>query len=655
MNDKKQNQPAKSHYILAGVLQGTFKQAFHLKKNPFPYVKAIKAGLASALPILIGLICGNLGYGLLASLGGFTYLYVFNQPYAERARRIFFVMLGITLSVVLGTLLAPYPLAAAIAMGIVAAIPIFVFGALKITGPSAIFFVLTYAMTTGMPVDPSLAPLRGGLVLLGGALSWLICMSGWLVNPHGPETNAIQKVYVELAKLIKTAGTDEFNATRHRTVTALKNAEDTLLGGRASFTASDLFKRLFLLNEQANVIFQEVLELAASSPGRLPAILSSSAEAVAASIGVKTPAKTGRLPGGALTDKQERILMEIYKADAYSNEPVQHIAPKIALQKPSLKMMLLGAYDKNSVVYLTALRTGVIVIIAALIAISFDFNRSYWVPLSCAAVMAGSNFVGTFHRAVQRTIGTIVGLLVAGVILANVHNGYLIAFIVFVLTFLTETVIVRNYGLAAMFFTPAALVMAEYSMQLFDFQYFATVRITDIIVGSIIGLVGTVIVGRRLATSLLNHFISKTIRSQGQFLLMLFSPENSELTMENSKDRGKMQTNIINLLTVYNTALGELHSGKTKLEAIWPVIFSLEQLGYYLDASLKYKERPVLDDAVLSQLLYIFETMAIAVEHNRPLTVKPVPELAGFPNLQNEIAALQNVWHGRREPEGKIS
>ena len=120
-------------------LHKAFVQAFKLKDSPFPYLKAFRAGLAASLPVFIGLLLDRFEYGLLASLGGFTYLYVFNQPYVQRAKRIFFVMLGITLSVVLGTILAPYPLSAAIVMGLIAALPIFIFGALRISGPSAIF------------------------------------------------------------------------------------------------------------------------------------------------------------------------------------------------------------------------------------------------------------------------------------------------------------------------------------------------------------------------------------------------------------------------------------------------------------------------------------------------------------------------------------
>ena len=77
---------------------------------------------------------------------------------------------------------------------------------------------------------------------------------------------------------------------------------------------------------------------------------------------------------------------------------------------------------------------------AAFIAYFLDFERSYWVPLSCAAVMSGSTIIATFHRTVQRMFGTIIGLLIAGVILSVVHNGYIISLIILLLTFFTEIV-----------------------------------------------------------------------------------------------------------------------------------------------------------------------------------------------------------------------
>ena len=104
-----------------------------------------------------------------------------------------------------------------------------------------------------------------------------------------------------------------------------------------------------------------------------------------------------------------------------------------------------------------------------------------------------------------------------------------------------------------------------------------------------------------------------------------------------------MQTNLINLTTVYNTALGELFSNKAKLESLWPLIFSIQQLGYLLNSSLKYYERPVLSDQSLAQLLYVFETMALSADQNQRHIEKVVPEIEGFAKIQKEILSLQDA------------
>src|SRR5699024_8286220 len=92
--------------------------------------------------------------GLLAVIGSFTFLYMFNEPYVQRAKKLLFVMFGIAFSVALGTFLAPFPFFQAFMVGIIGAVATFIFGSLKIPGPAAVFFVLAFTMTSAMPIHP---------------------------------------------------------------------------------------------------------------------------------------------------------------------------------------------------------------------------------------------------------------------------------------------------------------------------------------------------------------------------------------------------------------------------------------------------------------------------------------------------------------------
>ncbi|MFB5285219.1 FUSC family protein [Peribacillus sp. Hz7] len=622
------------------------KQALTVNRKPFPWVKAFCAGLAASLPVIIGLLFGNLEYGLLAGMGGFTYLYVFNIPYAQRAKKLFFVVLGITLSSALGTLAAPYPFATAILMGVIGATAIFIFGALRIIGPSAIFFVLVFAMTTGMPVNPELAPLRAGLVFLGGTLSLVIAMIGWFFDPHGPETSVVKRVYAELAALLDSVGTDTFNEAGHRVMSVLKEAEETLVAGYIPWKNTDLFNRLYILNGHANTMFLYILENFSENNFKIPSELGETVREIANSLDQKKNKRKGVfkkiLQPEELDEKVARLFTKIFDADATLNEPTSKINQVIRMYKPSLKTIFFGAFDKNSIVFITAVRFGVVTIIAALIAYQFGFTRSYWVPLSCVAVMSGSTIVATYHRAIQRGIGTILGILIASLILATHPAGFVIALLILLLTFITELFIVKNYGLAALFFTPNALLMAESTSQSsFSFSYFASARLIDILIGSVIGLIGVLLIGRRSASSRLPHLITKTIRSQAQFLFILFSDQGNGFNARQSREQMKMRTNLITLKTLYSTAAGEIPVNKKALEYYWPVIFSIEQLGYLLENGSRMDKRPILADETLAQFLYVFETMANATDRQQAPFIKKVPEIEGFPSIQQEIITLQ--------------
>lgn len=628
---------------ISSTLLLTIKQAFTVNKNPLPWTKAFSAGVCAGLPVLVGYLLGNLEYGLIAGLGGLTYLYVFNIPYAFRAKKLFFALIGLSIVMGLGSAFAPYPFVSAFIVAIIGAIVTFLFGALRITGPAAIFFVLAFLMATGMPVDPSLAPLRAGLVFLGGAFSWIIGMIGWFRNPHGPEKIAVKKVYTELATFIYSIGTEQFDVSKEKIRTALKSAEELLQSGYIPWRGSERFKQLVLLSEQANNVFLYVLENVATLEGNVPNEVGTTIQSIS---NFMDKDELKMIPSLEIPDNRLAGLYTLVnEASVIINEPLSNISREISISKPSLRVTLGGSFDKNSVVFLNALRYGAVLLVAALIAHSFDFNRSYWVTLSCAAVLSGATIMGTFHRAIQRSLGTIIGILTATAILYFQPDGYVIAIIIFLLTFLTELAIVLNYGIAALFITPNALLLAESTTKIHDISYFASARVVDVLIGCAIGLIGTFIINRKSAASLLPHTMAKTIRSQQQLLLTLFSKKSSLVEPEFSRERSKMQTNLTNLKIIYTTALGEIPRDKDKLDLLFPVIRSIEQLGYLLDSAAKYKDRPILKDLELSQMLLVFETMAKAADQKLVLTKKTVPKINDFNKIQTEIQRLQDYLY----------
>ncbi len=597
--------------------------------------RAVGAAICSSFPVMIGIMLGNFQYGLMAGIGGFSYLYVFNDPYKHRAKKVFLVALGLAAAMGLGTLTAASPFLFALLLGLIGGFGTFIFGALKIQGPASIFFVIIFAMTYAMEIDPNAALMRASLVLIGGMVSWIVAMVGWFSDPYEPEKRAIHHIYAELTKLARAIGTSRFDELKESTLFSLKNVETTLSSGYISWRSSEFFKRLFILKNKAHSIWGDILELESLGKiGIAPEIIELLNQ-ITQSLIQKSQSKEIKVPDVTLEGFEQHLYKKIVSAVDVIQESVPVVDQEIHFMKHSVAKKLLDAFDKNSVVFLTSLRYAVVLGIAAMIAFSFEFERSYWIPVSCGSVMLGSTIISTFHRSIQRSIGTLVGILVAGIILSLGPAPIIVALLIAMFNFFTESLMVRNYALAVTFITPNAILIAESTTKLRDLPYFATARITDVIIGCIIGIIGVLLVGRQSASSRIPHLMSKTIRSQSQLFYNTFSNNNANINDNHLKN--KMRTNLNNLRTVYGAALGEIPNNIASLSLLSPAIFSMEHLGYFLEA--KARNRP-LTRGEIAQFLYIFETMAQSIEQQQLLESFDIPEIPMHARIQEEIDTL---------------
>ena len=617
------------------------KQAFKLNKNPFPWGKAISAAICGGFPVFVGLLLNQVHFGLLGAIGGFTYLYVFNEPYAERVKKIFLIAMGITFSVVLGILAAPYPMLIALIVGLIGLIATFIFGILKIPGPAAVFFVLSFTMTTGIKVSQSEIPIFIGVVFASSMFCWIVSMVGYFFNPHSPELKKIKGLYLALGEFAEAIGNQDIGNIRNRTVNALKESEEILTTGYMSWKVSFFFNRLVLLNKHANKLFLEMLELHSTNKTKLPKEIINMIKKLSTGIDLKTDEiiNLGKASDG-LDEKYKKLIEIIYDMEAIMNIPLEYIGHSIEISKPSVKTKFTKAFNKDSIVFVNSIRHGIVLLIAGLVAFNMPFTRPYWITLSCAAVMCGSTIMATFHRAIQRSVGTMVGICLAIIILSFNPQGFMVVIINMCLTALIELAITRNYALAAIFITPNAILIAENSTQIHNIGYFATARITDIVVGSAIGLIGTYIMGRKSASSRLTDLMSKLLHSHARALVFLASNDNKN---DASLVKEKMEIDFMNFKTAYNTALGEIPNDEEMLENMWPAVYSLEHISYLLTQYCMEKGSLNLSDEELSQLILIYETIANDIEHKNEIKPRKIEIINEISEFCEEINRLQDA------------
>ncbi len=167
------------------------------------------------VPVALGHALGDLGAGMVASMGGFTALYGRDFPYGRRrALHLLWIALGLTVAVTLGRAVSTdgfwiIPIVALFAMATTAACHTF-----DIPPPGSYMFLLTCAAASGMP-DPALTPTVAASLVAGGAIfAWLIQMSGILsstarARTREGELSACKKTSSDLRKRIKDTFTAE--------------------------------------------------------------------------------------------------------------------------------------------------------------------------------------------------------------------------------------------------------------------------------------------------------------------------------------------------------------------------------------------------------------------------------------------------------------
>jgi uncharacterized membrane protein YccC len=129
------------------------------------------------------------------------------------------------------------------------------------------------------------------------------------------------------------------------------------------------------------------------------------------------------------------------------------------------------------------------VTIAALAGQLFRAYRSYWVIIAVVAILQGSHDRRLSSiRAVQRVLGTILGVLSFELIVMANPSPVWFILIIMLLQFATEVVVTRNYVLALIFITPLALSNSTIG-HLAESNVTVEGRIFDTLLGAIIAMV----------------------------------------------------------------------------------------------------------------------------------------------------------------------
>ncbi|TXC94056.1 FUSC family protein [Streptomyces sp. ISID311] len=498
---------------------------------------ALSAMVAMAVPALTLFALGRLDLIFYTAAGALCALYGHGLPYAARARTLLWVVLGMVASV--GIALTTASLSASpgllvVCASLIAAVHKTVFDATRLGPPGNIILTFITASAFFVPQHLGDVPLHVALTLGTGVLAWLVCMAPALLRPQGPERIVVARALDAAAGLLRTepradgvrpAGVSD---AWHATSTAVHAAWRTLYmvptPTPAKATARAVLERLLMRAESVLGSMGREDEREAGSyagrhysqdVGQSAGQLASASEAGSLAQATHAPPHThahaaphphseadrlrawarglrggGPLPGVVLSVAQDVEVVGVAGEVAGVRRPTaghpRGVRPVLARLAPGSPLLPIGA------------RVAAGCVLAGWASMALGVGHPYWAVVTAASIYQ-ANTTLTWQRALQRTLGSLLGLLLYTALLPLIHVGHL-AMIALALACLlgAEAWISRNYWLGSVCITPLALLLAGFGSQLPARALIAD-RWIDTVVGAVVGLACCVVVTNRRA------------------------------------------------------------------------------------------------------------------------------------------------------------
>ncbi|GAB5074489.1 FUSC family protein [Staphylococcus aureus] len=601
------------------------------------------------IPAIIGYLCGNFQFGLLVATGTLAHIYVFKGPSRSKLRTVIICNLAFAICMILGTLTATTPLVFGMTLLIVTVIPFYIFTALKIAGPSSTFFIVTFSLPINLPIAPEEALYRGFAILVGGVLATMMVLITILLSKNKAEEQAIQNDFKLISKLLHAYNDKSAFSQVAKTAVDSFKASDKLLitSNSSSDKLSGRFQKLLLLHTSAQGIYSELLELNAKQIRPLPDELIEMMDHIITQRDDRN--KNVRYWRKEVTVTEE--FNHILKIDEMVHANEARIAYEAEMRKPLYSKRIYQNLTLDSIVFRNTLRYAAIMMIAIFIALMFDFEKAYWIPLSAHTVLLGTSTIHAIERGIARGLGTILGVLVLSVILLFSIPTPVAVILMGIAALFTEALVGANYTIAVVFITIQVILMNGLASQNLTINI-AFPRVIDVAMGIVIAIIGLFVLGQRTASALLPYVMAEVVRKEATLFHYLFSENQYKDDVYQKNTAMNLSVKLNNMTQVYNAANGELFSDKTLIQNYYPSLFALEEISFMLNRAMANEDRLTINEQLMGEYLATFENIAKHLELNTELEIKILPDLPQYNYIQS---AMMNIQHnGFRERDKNV-
>ncbi|MGN6741696.1 MAG: FUSC family protein [Amnibacterium sp.] len=612
------------------------------KQAPVPWPDMVRFAVSVTTPLAVGILTGQGGLGGFAAMGAL--LGAFGDaggPFRRRLRRLLVGLVCALAGLLIGRLLLPAGLAAVpvvAAVGVVSALLSNASAELSFGGLQ----LLVYLAIAGGPAHAAPLPALVAAIVAGAAFSSLVSFVQTRVVPVVDRPPlAVAAVLGELVDLLELLAHDDRpdadaeRRARRRISIAVGRAYDAVAAARATAPGrrADLRRLAGLLaavTQLAAVAADAAREDPRDLAAAVPEIRALQDRIVHPRRGpLPAPSGTGRT-GTALARAMERL----ERADASAGSGI----PGQARQR--LRGIVAQA-TRGRHAWLFAARLGLTLAVAELLTRLLPLERSYWVLLT-AAVVLKPDFGSVFARGLQRTLGTLVGVLLGAGVLLLVPRGPLLLLPVALFALLFPFGSSRNYGMLSTFLTPLVLLLVDFGG--LPTAGVALGRLLDTLLGSAVVLLVGYLPWPETWRLDVDGAAAGALEALADYAAVALAAPPAVVAPARRRAYGALA----DMRSELQSALAEPTPRARVASAWYPLVTQLEQIADDLrDASIL--DRRVADaplDGLADPVVDGLRDLAEAVRAHRTPGTSPLPESGMLAPAAAGVAGLRRLLSG---------
>ncbi|WP_392671601.1 FUSC family protein [Streptomyces sp. LN785] len=632
---------------------------------PVPWAAVVRASVALAVPLAVGLALDRPAFGALVSMGALSGVIGDTaDAYRMRILNIAVPQLFGALGITLGTLVYGTGWASVAVLTVVALVSGMISTIGAVASASGLVLLLNSVVGAGLPLPQPwwVAPL---LLLVGGLFVLALTLLAWPMRGKLPERVAVADTYLTVADLLAAAGTDGYEKQRHAVTQSLNTAYDLILARRARYHGrSDTMVRLLAqlnvvipLTEAAPAVHVRRIRLPTAVPAAVRELAAAVAESRTGGIEPDLPA-----PDSAATRAVDSALrhaaavvhrpgLDPYSLDDRLGRPA---TLRVRMRRATRTML----FSRTSWRY--GLRLALCIGLAQSLTVVVAVDRSYWVALTVTFVLK-PDFGSVFSRAVLRAVGTAAGLVIAAPVLAAVPDGWWDVPVMAVLAALIPAFTAKGYAFQTAAITPVILLLSE----LLNHRGVDLVqpRLVDSLIGCAIVLVAGYLLWPESWHTRIGHRLADAVTDVADYVTYAFGAGDeggvggsgpgghvsAADQSERVRARRRIYRDLSSVRSEFQRALTEPPPVGTRAAAWWPLVVAVERI---VDATTAARVRvdhgapepaPAEVAEVQQQLRELAERLRTSEDLVAVRTELPGDEEGVLATLRQEVASARAI------------